>query len=81
MTDSTTDSGYSAEELAHDESEPRRQLANAQTCLWDIDLDDLTEREKNRLITILDKIDDLEDIIEEREVAEKRAELAEEDDE
>lgn len=67
-------SEYSARELARDASEPRRQLGNATTCLWDIDTDQLTQREAKRLTTILNKINELEDIIEAREVEAIRGE-------
>ncbi len=68
--------GYSAEELARDGSHPRRMLGNAWTNLCDINRSDLTSREAKRLSTIMGKIDDLEEIIEEREVSERREELA-----
>jgi len=64
--------GYSAEELAYDGSQARIALANATTCLWDIDRSELTTRERKRLATVLRKIDELEDIIEEREIQEVR---------
>lgn len=69
------ENGYTAEELARDASQPRRQLGNAITALWDIDSDELTARETSRLTTIQTKIQELESIIEEREVAEMRQEM------
>lgn len=62
--------GHTAEEIVDDASEPRRLLGNAKACLWDIDDDELTNREQKRLSTILGKIDELEDIIRERELTE-----------
>lgn len=62
---------FTAEEMAFDRSEARRLLGNAKVCLWDIDGDALTSREQSRLRTIENKIGELEEIIEEREVAEE----------
>lgn len=61
---------YTEKEIARDNSEVRRLLGNAKVTLWDIDNDELTDREKARLSTIIQKIDELEDIIEEREIEE-----------
>jgi len=63
---------FTAEELTMDESEPRRLLGNAQACLWDINREELTARESKRLTTINNKIDELEEIIKQRELKEFR---------
>jgi hypothetical protein len=63
-------SEFSAEELALDGSEARRKLDNALVCLWDIDGRKLTHRERQRLSTINSKIEELAEIIEEREIGE-----------
>lgn len=60
--------GNTADEMARDASQARRLLDNAQVCLWDIDQDQLTARERRRLGTINRKIGELTDIIEEREI-------------
>ena len=61
----------SPEELAVDD-QAVRLLGNAKITLWDIDRDELTRREQNRLSTVLDKIGELEDIVQERKEAENR---------
>lgn len=75
QADGGSKSGYTAEELARDESQPRRELGNAWAALCDINRDELTDREKSRLDTIQTKIDELESIIEEREVQEWESRL------
>lgn len=65
MTDDA-DPAFSAEELIDDGDEPLRLLSNAQTVLWDIDRELLTDREKSRLSTIERKIDELHDLRRER---------------
>jgi len=60
---------FTAEELVQDGSQPRRMLGNALACIWDIDDGELTARERSRLSTIQSKIQDLDGIIEDREVA------------
>lgn len=48
------------------EDEAYKLIGNSKIVLWDIDHEDLTTREEERLNTIIGKIDELEDIVAER---------------